>query len=503
MSKPLPSPSLVVLIGAPASGKSTWAAENFHPSQIVSSDHLRGVIGEHDLDLSATDDAFELLDQIVQMRLGRGLTTVIDTTGLDSARRSTYLALSQRFDVPAVAVRFSTTAAECKRRNRERSHPVPAKAIDAMAKLARSTDLTGQRWETILEPEPVRMVTAKLADAALEARDGSLEALEERPFGGLRFGLLVSRFNFSGGNESIGPTLARIARQAEEAGFDSLWVMDHMIQIPQVGSTWDPMLDSYTTLGFLANATSKMRLGVLVSAVTFRNVGHLAKMIATLDVLSGGRAIAGLGAANSKHEHDAYGLEFPEAHGRLARLEDVLQALPLLWGPGSPAFEGKTLSVPDTTSYPRPIQDPVPIIVGGSGERVTLRLAAEYAAGCNLFGDVAAVRRRIDVVRRHCTAVGRDFADFEVTHLGEVLIGRDPLDLSDRIERLRPSNVGPDRYAASANAGTVEDHEAGFRSLAAAGVQTAIVSTPDLEDSTTMALFADVISRLSPIGREP
>ncbi len=495
MSLPLPSPSLVVLIGAPAAGKSTWAGENFTAEQIVSSDRLRGVVGEHALDLAATDDAFELLDRILEMRSARELTTVVDTTGLDADRRQGYLALARRHRIHAVAVRFTTTAAECKRRNRERAHPVPVKAIDTMAKKAKAIDLSAEAWDAVIEPEPVRLVTPKLAAAApTEAERPDADAEPEATMPTLRFGLLISRFEPREG-EAMGPYLARLATGAEAAGFDSVWVMDHMMQIPQVGSAWDAMLDSYTTLGYLAHATSRVRLGVLVSAATFRNVGHLAKMIATLDVLSGGRAIAGLGAANFKREHEAYGWDFPDAPDRLARLEDVLRALPLLWGPGNPSFEGTTLSIPEAVGYPRPLQESVPMIVGGSGERVTLRLAARYGDGCNLFGDVATVRRLIGVLHEHCAAVGRDPAEVEVTHLGEVLVGRDRDDLTERIERLRPGNLGPDRYAARVNAGTVPDVEAYLRAYADAGVQTTILTTPDLASPTTFTAFAELLAR--------
>lgn len=496
MSRPLPTPCVVVLVGPPASGKSTWAAENFATEEIVSSDTLRGIVGEHRLDLAATDDAFELVDRILEMRSGRALTTVVDTTGLDEARRANYLDVAQRHDLAAVAVRFTTSAAECRRRNRARDHPVTVKALDTMHKLARSVDLDAEDWTLVLEPEPVRTVTPKLAAAAVQTEDA--EAADAKPPSPLRFGLLVSRFDAFGESEAIGPALAAIAADAEAAGFDSLWLMDHMIQIPQVGSAWDPMLESYTALGFLANATSTIRLGVLVTAATFRNIGHLAKIIATLDVLSNGRAIAGLGAANSEREHDAYGWPFPPAPDRLALLEDALEALPLLWGPGSPSFEGRTISIPETICYPRPIQDPLPIIVGGSGERVTLRLVAKHAAGCNLFGDVETVRKRVAILHQHCADVGRDPADVEVTHLGEVLVGSDRQDLAERIERLRPSNQGPARFAAAANAGTIDDHEARFTAMVDAGVATAIVSTRDLGTDGAFGPLAELIKRFQP-----
>lgn len=491
MSTPLPAPCLVVLVGAPASGKSTWAAENFAPDEIVSSDSLRGVVGEHRLDLAATDDAFELVDRIIAMRSGRGLTTVVDTTGLDAQRRAGYLAVAREHDLTAAVVRFTTTAAECRRRNRARDHPIGAKALDTMLKAARAVDLSAEDWDVVLEPEPVRTVTPKLAAAAVAEPGPSPGAAPPT----LRFGLLISRYDVDGGVEAIGPTLARIAGEAEEAGFDSVWVMDHMIQIPQVGSAWDPMLDSYTALGFLAHATTTIRLGVLVSAVTFRNIGHLAKMIATLDVLSEGRAIAGLGAANFEREHVAYGWPFPAAPERLARLADALEALPLFWGPGSPSFEGRTISVPEALCYPRPIQDPLPIIVGGSGEKVTLKLVAKYASGCNLFGDLETVTKRVAILHQHCADVGRDPSDVEVTHLGEVLVGRDRKDLRERVERLRPSNQGPAKFEAAVNAGTIDDHHAHFSALAATGVDTAIVSTRDLGSETALPVLADLIAR--------
>lgn len=507
-TRPLPSSSLVVLIGPPASGKSTWAADNFRPDQIVSSDQLRGVVGEHPLDMAATDDAMDLLLRIVEQRAGRKLTTVIDTTGLDAEWRQRYLDIAKAKKLTAIAVRFATTAAECKRRNRERAHPVPARVIDTMAKAARGLDLNDELWDLVIEPEAVRTVTPKLAPQqkpSLERDlvDSSAEGTRSQPDGEraseqrgqLRFGLHIPSFDWVDEPHEVGPTLARVAEEAEAAGFDSLWVMDHMIQIPQLGSEWDPMLESYATLSYLAAATERIRLGVLVSAVTFRNVGHLAKTIATLDVLSGGRAIAGLGAGNHQREHEAYGWEFPAAPDRLALLAETLQALPLFWGPGAPSFDGEVISVAEAVGYPRPIQDPIPIIVGGSGERVTLRLAAQYGNGCNVFGDVATVARKIEVLQQHCRDVGRDPAEVETTHLGTVLVGADREDLRERVDRLRPPRQGPDRFAAASNAGTIDDHEARFRAMAAAGLDTAIMSTPDLTHPTTFHVLGELIRR--------
>lgn len=294
----------------------------------------------------------------------------------------------------------------------------------------------------------------------------------------LEFGLQISNFTWPGGPPEIGPRLAAIARTAEEVGFRSIWVMDHFVQIPHVGRQWDEMLDSWTTLAFLAAHTSSVTLGPLVTGVTYRNVAHLGKIAATLDVLSGGRAVCGLGAAWFEHEHKAYGWDFPPARARLDLLEDALKLLPLMWGPGAPAFKGKVIEVPEAICYPRPLQAHIPILVGGSGEQRTLKLVARHADACNLFGDAAMVRHKVEVLRRHCARAGRDPADVRVTHLGGVLVtdGDAPAALPPRII-----------------AGTVEDHVGRFRHLAEAGVQTAMVRLADVSSPGALERFAPVI----------
>ena len=194
--------------------------------------------------------------------------------------------------------------------------------------------------------------------------------------------------------------------------------MDHFVQIPQVGREWEDMLESYTTLGYLAGVTERIRLGTLVTGITYRNVAHLGKIVATLDVVSGGRALCGIGAGWFEREHRLYGWELPPLRERFARLEDALELLPLMWGPGSPRFEGRTVTVEEAICYPRPLQERIPILVGGSGERRTLRLVARHADACNLFGDPETVRHKVAVLRSHCEAEGRDPAEVTVTHLG-------------------------------------------------------------------------------------
>jgi alkanesulfonate monooxygenase SsuD/methylene tetrahydromethanopterin reductase-like flavin-dependent oxidoreductase (luciferase family) len=215
--------------------------------------------------------------------------------------------------------------------------------------------------------------------------------------------------------------------------------------------------------------------------------------VATLDVLSGGRAACGLGLAWFGAEHAAYGWPFPAVPERYALLEDALELLPLLWGPGSPSFEGRVLTVPEAVCYPRPLQEHVRMIVGGGGEKRTLRLAAKYADAANVFGDAAAVRHKTSVLQAHCRDVGRDPADVAMTHLSTTLVGADE-DLAAFVEARRPRRRSAAWYASSVNAGTVDDHVGRFRELAEAGATEVIVRLPDLDDPTSLERFARVIA---------
>jgi F420-dependent oxidoreductase-like protein len=292
----------------------------------------------------------------------------------------------------------------------------------------------------------------------------------------LEFGLQISRFGWPGHPAATASTLAEVAQAAEHAGFTSLWLMDHFLQIPQVGREWEDMLESHTTLGYLAAVTERIRLGTLVTGITYRNIAHLAKIVATLDVLSGGRALCGIGAAWFEREHRLYGWDFPPLRERYARLEDALELLPLMWGPGSPRFEGRTVTVSEATCYPRPLQERIPILVGGSGERRTLRLVARHADACNLFGDPERVRRKVAVLHEHCAAEGRDPAAVAVTHLAAARV------------------IAATEPRAGAGAATAEEHVGRYRELAESGVQTAIVGLGDAHGAESVARFADVIA---------
>jgi F420-dependent oxidoreductase-like protein len=467
----LPDPCLVVLVGAAGSGKSHWAQEWFGDGQIVSSDRLRAAVGTGERDQRASRDAFEVLDLIVAKRLRRRLTTVVDTTGLEPKRREAWRALAEGHDVPAYAVLFDTPAAVVRARNRERGDPVPTRVVSGQvgAAAAAAPALEAEGFTAVHRPGPVTLVPP----AFLTAPDAAARQREDPMT--LDFGLQLSRFDWPGHPRTTAAALADVARAAEDAGFTSLWVMDHVLQIPQVGREWEDMLESWTTLGYLAGVTERIRLGTLVTGITYRNIAHVAKIVATLDVLSGGRAMCGLGAAWFEREHALYGWRFPPRAERYALLEDALELLPLMWGRGSPPFQGRSTSLEATVCYPRPLQERIPILVGGSGERRTLRLVARHADACNLFGDPNTVRHKLAVLREHCAAEGRDPAEIEVTHLAaaRVIAAGEP-----------PEGQG----AASA-----EEHVGRFRELAEAGVQTAIVGLSDANGPESVTRFAEVI----------
>lgn len=495
----LPDPTLVVLVGPSGAGKSTWAAEHFHPDQVVSSDRLRAVVGEGEDDLAASADAFAVLDAVVAARVRRRLSTVVDTLGLDADRRAGWRALAAAHGVPCVAVAFDTPAAECRRRNRSREPRVPAAVLTGQlaAYAAQRPGLAAEGFDRVIAPDPVRVVPAGIARAAaaVESEGG---AVAHRAHGdGLRFGLHLSGFGVPGGAGALAPRLGEVARAAEQAGFDSLWVMDHLRQIPQVGRPWDDLPESTTTLGYLAAATERIRLGCLVHCITFRHLAHLAKQVATLDVLSGGRAWCGLGAGWDAAEHAGYGVPFPPDGERLDLLEDALGLLPLMWGPGAPPFTGRRVQVEQAVCYPRPLQARVPVLVGGSGERRTLALAARHADACNLMGDPDRVRHKVSVLHRHCDEAGRDRAAVEVTHLSTALVAADPGALAAEVARLGPRR-DVRRWSERVNAGTVTDHVLRIRALQEVGVQHVIVSLPGVWDSAAVETFGAVITALRP-----
>jgi F420-dependent oxidoreductase-like protein len=245
----------------------------------------------------------------------------------------------------------------------------------------------------------------------------------------VKIGLQISSFTWPGGDAEIGPTLARICRTADDAGFDSIWVMDHLFQIRSVGDIEEPMLEGMTALGFMAAHTSRARLGLMVGAVPYRQPGLWMKATTTLDVLSGGRAWFGIGAAWNVEEARSLGIPFPELPDRFRLLEDTLRMARQAWdGPGEPGaeFRGKIVNARRVMNSPQILSKPrVPIMVGGGGERTTLRLVARYADACNVFGAPDMLRHKFSVLERHCESVGRDYATIERTNLSTISITPD------------------------------------------------------------------------------
>jgi len=250
----------------------------------------------------------------------------------------------------------------------------------------------------------------------------------------MKFGIQHPNFSYDGKDEHIVESLRKLTTSAERLGYDSFWVMDHFHQIGNVGKEHEPMLESWTTLGVIAGFTSKIRLGTLVTGNVYRHPSVLAKVGATLDVLSKGRLFMGIGAAWNQDESKAYGIQFPSTKERFRRLEESVQIIRKMWTEERATFNGKFYQIHDAYCNPRPIQKPYPpILIGGSGERETLKLVAKYADACNLFGSPETVKRKLDVLREHCKVVGRDYNSILKTRLGSVAIDRDKLALEKRL----------------------------------------------------------------------
>jgi len=238
------------------------------------------------------------------------------------------------------------------------------------------------------------------------------------------FGLQLPNFNFPGvSDDGMFEHVAGLAGAAEESGFDSVMVMDHFWQLPPLGGPDQPILEAYTLLGALAARTERVKLGTLVTGVTYRNPALLAKLVTTLDVISRGRAFLGIGAAWYEEEHDTFGFDFPSVGGRMQRLEEAVQACRAMFTEDAPTFNGKHYRIEGAKNLPRPIQPGgPPIMVGGSGEKRTLRIVARYADMCNLHGSPETIRRRLDILRKHCEDVGRDPSEVTTTRRGSLML---------------------------------------------------------------------------------
>lgn len=278
----------------------------------------------------------------------------------------------------------------------------------------------------------------------------------------MKIGLQVMRFDWPGSPVNIGPKLAEIGKTADSAGFDSLWMMDHFFQMdrPEMGvKAQEPMLDGYTALAYLAAVTERVKLGTMVTGVFYRHAGHLLKIVSNLDVLSGGRAILGIGAGWYEREALGLGFPFPPMKERFERLEEILQIVKQVWSGDFSAYEGKHFKLAEPMNNPQPLSKPhPPILVGGGGEKKTLRLVAQYADACNLaaFMGMEELARKLDVLKRHCDDLGRDYDEIEKTAIGFVKLGEggsSPTDLIAQCQAL--ADLGMDTFIFSI--GNVQD----------------------------------------------
>jgi F420-dependent oxidoreductase-like protein len=268
----------------------------------------------------------------------------------------------------------------------------------------------------------------------------------------VKIGLQISSFTWPGGPEAIASTLARIAGTADDVGFDSIWVMDHFFQIRGVGPVTDPMLEGWTTLGFLAGVTHRARLGLMVGGIHYRTAGLWAKAATTLDVLSGGRAWLGIGAAWNEEESRGLGFPMPPLGVRFEMLEEMLQITHALWTGerGSEgAFEGRHYQASRLLNSPQALTRPhPPIMIGGGGEQKTLRLVAQYADATNVFGDGPRLAHKYAVLREHCERIGRPYQEIERSTLQTVSVSADgsgttssPAQLIDQFGELADAGV--------------------------------------------------------------
>ncbi len=284
----------------------------------------------------------------------------------------------------------------------------------------------------------------------------------------MKIGLQVPNFTWNGGPAAIGAKLAEIARTADEGGFHSLWVMDHFFQIPPVGPAELDMLEGYSALSYFAALTKTVKLGTMATGVIYRYPGILVKTVTTLDVLSGGRAYLGIGAGWFEREAKGLGVPFPPISVRFHLLEEALQIAKQMWSGSTEAYHGQHYRLAETLGRPLPLSRPhPPILVAGGGEKKTLKLVAQYADACNLFGNAEMVRPKLDILKRHCDDAGRDYSEIEVTTLGTA--------------HLAPGQMTP------------SDLIAHCKALADIGVHHALFNMPNVQDITPLETFAKEI----------
>ena len=292
------------------------------------------------------------------------------------------------------------------------------------------------------------------------------------------FGLQLPKFTFPVPDDQLFEHMAGMAIAADDAGFSSLWVMDHFYQLPGLGGADDKMLEGYTLLGALAARTKSVTLGTLVTGVTYRNPALLAKEVTTLDIISSGRAVLGIGAAWYDVEHEGLGVDFPPVGERMDRLEEAVQICRLMFTEELPTFEGRYYRIKEARNLPRPVQAGGPkIMIGGSGPKRTLLAVAKYADICNVFGGPDTLRKNIGILHDHCAKVDRNPEDIKVTRLGSLFL----TSTADEAEQLRSGVVGAmgeEWVREAAMFGDADSVGAQVRELVDAGAEELIFNLP-------------------------
>ena len=309
--------------------------------------------------------------------------------------------------------------------------------------------------------------------------------------------LHLPNFNYPGvGPDQLFERLAEICQAAEESGFSSITVMDHLHQIRGVGPRNNFMLEGNTILAGLAARTSRVSLGLLVGGVTYRNPALLAKITTTLDIISGGRAVLGLGAAWNEEEHNAYGIPFPPLKERFERLEDALQIARAMFTQPESSVAGRHHSTSGAINNPQPLRGDIPIMVGGSGERKTLRLVAKYADGCNVFGDVERVKHLMGVLHGHCEDVGRDPGEITKTRNGVTFIAPTHEQAQAKLDAALARGLPEERARMVALVGDPDGIAEQVQAFVDAGLDGMTMSIPDVHDLETVALVGETLSPL-------
>jgi F420-dependent oxidoreductase-like protein len=306
--------------------------------------------------------------------------------------------------------------------------------------------------------------------------------------------LHLPNFNYPGvGPDEVFDKLVDIATTAEASGFSSVSVMDHLHQIAMVGPPENWMFEGNAMLAGLAARTSKLTLGLLVGGVTYRTPALHAKITTTLDIISGGRVWHGIGAAWFEGEHNAYGFAYPPLKERFERLEEALQITRSMFTQERTSFSGKYYTVDGAFNNPKPLRGDIPIVIGGSGERKTLRMVAQYADGCNLFGDPERVRHLVGVLEGHCENVGRDPAEITKTGMGVVAVGATHEAAEAKVDMMRKAGLPAERIA-SVIAGDPDAVGERVKALADAGLEGMTLSLPDVHDLEAVELAGRAIA---------